>query len=98
MIEVPHELSVGEAMLRLKNRIEEAKTDSRIGKVSEVKENWETPERLKFSFKVYGYHVEGFLEMLTSCVRIDFNLPFAAIMMKGMIESQLKAELARVFR
>jgi len=94
LIEVPHKLARDEALSRVKQRIEDAKIDSRIGKVTDIKEHWETPDRLKFAFKVYGFAVDGVLESLPNLVKIDFDLPFAAMMVKGMIENQLTNELS----
>jgi len=96
LIEVAHSLHQDEALTRVKQRIEVAKVDSRIGKVTDIKEHWETPDRLKFAFKVYGFAVAGVLESLPNQVIIDFDLPFAAMMIKGMIESQVTDELAQV--
>lgn len=96
LIQVPHNLDQIEATERLKVRIEEAKLDSRIGKVSEVKEDWQTPHLLNFSFKVYGFNVSGVLESKDTEVRIDFIIPFAAMLVKSMIEEKVHEELAKV--
>lgn len=96
LIQVPHRLSQDEATERLKVRIEEAKLDSRIGKVSEVVEIWENPHNLKFSFKVYGFGVSGVMSSKPEQVDVDFLLPFAAIMFQGMIKEKVHQELSKV--
>lgn len=88
-LETTHKLSAEEATERLKKRIGEE-----VGKqaqyVTDLKENWIDPNHAEFSFKAYGFAVDGSFKSEPGIVRVSLNLPFAAMMVKGMIESQLK--------
>ena len=91
----PHTLSPDEATARIKVRIKDE-----IGKaahlVSDMKENWLDSNHAEFSFKAYGFAVDGKMFSEPGEVNVSLNLPFAAMMIKGMIESQLKGALNQI--
>jgi len=94
-VTVDHQLAQAEATERLKKKrteIEEKNTYT----VSDIKETWTTPNSLDFSFKILGFSLTGKVESLESSVRIVVVLPAAALMMKGMIEKEVRRELEQV--
>ncbi|MCL2304469.1 MAG: polyhydroxyalkanoic acid system family protein [Planctomycetaceae bacterium] len=87
-----HSLSPDEATARVKKRIaEEVEKQARY--VTELKETATLPNKLEYSCKVYGFNLSGQFHSTESEVAVEVNLPFAAMMVKGMIESQLQSAL-----
>lgn len=93
-LEVAHAQGEQGAIERLK-----AKGDSlRIafqGQVSDLVETWEG-NRLQFAFKAMGMGVSGSLVVEDAKVAFSANLPFAAMMFKGMILERVRSELTEV--
>ena len=94
-ITVPHQLTQAEATERLKKKQIEIKEQNTYT-VSDLKETWTTPDSLDFAFKILGFSLTGTVESLESSVRLAVVLPFAATMMKGTIENQVRRELEQV--
>ena len=93
----PHSLSPDEATARLKKRIaEEAEKQAQY--VTELKETVIHPNKSEYSCKVYGFNLSGNFQTTDHEIAIEVNLPFAAVMMKGMIESQLQSALDQMLR
>ncbi|MGL6197210.1 MAG: polyhydroxyalkanoic acid system family protein [Thermoguttaceae bacterium] len=92
-----HNLSAEEATTRIKKRISE-EVDKQVHYVTDVKETWSDPNHAEFSFKAYGFALSGSFASEPGEVDVSINLPFAAIMVKGMIESQLKTALEQVLQ
>lgn len=92
---MPHELSAEEATERLKERIK-LEVDKQAKYVTDLKENWLDPNHAEFSFKAYGFAVSGSFKSEPKCVSVSLNLPFAAMMVKGMLEDQVKTAVAQV--
>ncbi|MDR3182454.1 MAG: polyhydroxyalkanoic acid system family protein [Planctomycetaceae bacterium] len=90
-----HKLSQDEATERLKAKRTEIK-EKQTYTVSDLKEVWTSPYSLDFSFKILGFSVTGSVESQESAVCITIDLPVAAMMMQGTIESQVRQELAKV--
>ncbi|MDR3234631.1 MAG: polyhydroxyalkanoic acid system family protein [Planctomycetaceae bacterium] len=91
----PHCLSQDEATERLKKKRTEIK-EKQTYTVSDLKENWTGLHAMDFSFKILGFSVTGSVESKESSVNISIDLPVAAMMMQGTIESQVRQELAKV--
>ena len=94
-ITVPHRLTQAEATERLKRKRTEIK-EQHTYTVSDLIETWRTPDTLDFTFKILGFSLTGTVESLETSVRIVVVLPFAAAVMKGTIESQVRRELEQV--
>lgn len=94
-VEVPHTLTQNEATERLKKKHQEIR-EKHTYTVTDLTENWLDPNTLEFAFKVYGFSVTGSARSLEHSVALSVDLPVAAVMMKGMIESQIKKELNEV--
>ena len=94
-VSVSHQLSQAEVTERLKKKRTEIQEQNTYT-VSDLKETWTTPNSLDFSFKILGFSLTGTVESLESSVRIVVDLPAAALLMKGTIESQVRRELEQV--
>jgi hypothetical protein len=85
---VSHSLSQDEAVQRIKNLLNDVKTQF-ADKISDLNEEWEGNIG-KFNFSAMGFPVSGTLTVKMSQVDISANLPFAAMFFKGKIESTIK--------
>ena len=94
-ISVPHTLGQEEATARLNRKLEEIKVKHQY-EVRDLVETRPDPNTLNFSFKAFGFAVSGACAAKPAEVVMDLELPFAAMMIKGMIESQIKSELGAV--
>ena len=86
-IAVPHNLTQQEA----KNRIQNFASQSRGhfgGVVSDVKEDW-TDNTGSFSFRAMGFPVSGKLHVEAANVRVEIDLPLAALPFKSKIETEM---------
>jgi hypothetical protein len=86
-LSVPHQLGQDEA----KSRISKLITESRGqfgGKVTDLEEEW-TGNTDAFRFRAMGFAVDGQIEVQPAEVRIDVNLPWAALPFKGRVESEI---------
>lgn len=93
----PHSLGRMEAVQRIKAAIEQEKI-SKANIVEHSTENWISDNELEYSIKIFGYHVDGSLEINEDHVAVQLNLPLIAVMVKGMIEDQLRQEMEKLLR
>jgi hypothetical protein len=90
----PHQLGREVAQTRLRGLLDKVK--ARHGdKVSDLRESW-AENVLNFGFRTYGFNVEGVVTVDDSEVRLDGQIPFAAVMFKGKIEQELRDTMGRV--
>lgn len=94
-IKMPHRLGQEEATKRLKNKHAEIK-DQQTYTVTDLTETWTSPHSMEFAFKVLGFSLTGSVKSLADCVDISVDLPVAAMLIQGTIESEIKKELAQV--
>lgn len=94
-ISVPHQLGQDEATRRLKEKHAEIK-EKHTYTVTDLTETWTSPNSMAFAFKVLGFSLTGNVESLDEAVSIAVDLPVAAMLMKGTIESEIKKELTQV--
>lgn len=92
-VSVPHSLERSEAVDRLKGFSDKVRSDAAV-ELTEVEENWDDSGNLKFSFKAMGMKISGSLIASQSDVTVNGELPFAAAMFRGAIESQIKDKIA----
>jgi hypothetical protein len=93
-VAVPHSLDPQEATKRLQGFLERVR--SRYGdQVSDLQEEWGDSSGT-FSFKTYGFNVKGTLAVTPGEVRVDGDLPFAAMMFKGRVEQTIRENLERL--
>ncbi len=95
IVSVSHPLDQEEATARLNKKLLEIKEKHQY-EVRDLIETRPDPHTLKFSFKAFGFGVSGICESKPGEVRMDLDLPFAAMVIRGMIESQVKSELKAV--
>ncbi len=85
---VSHSLTQDEALKRVRNLLNDVKTQF-ADKITDLNEEWDGNIG-KFHFSVVGFLVSGTLTVKTSQVEVSGNLPFAAMLFKGKIESTIK--------
>ncbi len=90
-----HKLSAEEATARIKKRITE-EVQKQANYVTDLKENWSDPNHADFSFKAYGFAVDGSFKSEPGEIHASINLPFAAMIVKGMLESQVRGALEQL--
>ncbi len=91
--EVPHQLGTEQATERLKQFVEQVREQYKDF-VTDLQGNW-TDNLLTFSFKTYGFKIDGTLTVDETAARLAGNLPFAAIAFRGKIEQSIAGELRR---
>lgn len=93
-VSVPHELSKEEARSRLE-RFAELLEQKFQNQVSDLHQNWEG-DALQFRFKTYGIQLEGDIRVEDKALNLVGQLPFAAMMFRGKIESEIREQLERI--
>jgi hypothetical protein len=92
-VSIPHTLGQETATVRLQGILEKMKERFQ-GQISDLEESWQG-NVLNFGFKTFGFAIKGTMDVQPSEVKVDADLPFAAMMFKGKIEQELKSTLAR---
>jgi hypothetical protein len=95
-MEVPHELSADEAKSRLERFIESLRSQHG-DKVSDLEQAW-NGNTLSFAFKTFGFKIAGAIASLDKKLDVSGDIPFAAMMFKGKIESEIREQLGRLMR
>jgi putative polyhydroxyalkanoate system protein len=93
-VRVPHQLTKDEARSRLERFVEMIQAKY-AGKVGDLEQSWEG-DTLKFHFKTYGIPLNGGITVNDSELNLAGDLPFAAMMFKGKIESEIRESLERI--
>jgi putative polyhydroxyalkanoate system protein len=93
-VRVPHNLTKDEARSRLERFVEMIE-QKYADKVSELTQSWEG-DTLKFHFKSYGIPLDGGITVADNELNLAGDLPFAAMMFKGKIESEIRESLERI--
>jgi hypothetical protein len=95
-IEVPHQLTAEEAKRRLEKKAEFL--HGRFGdQVKDMTQSWEG-NVLSFGFKTLGMRIDGTVGVEDNQVVVNGDLPFAAMLFKGKIESEIREQLEHVLR
>jgi hypothetical protein len=81
---IPHQLSQEEALLRIKHLLGKLKQEQK-DKISNVTEDWKD-ETGNFGFTTYGYDLSGIIKVQPDSIDIDANVPFAISIFKGKIK------------
>jgi hypothetical protein len=85
---IPHQLTQAEALKRIQSHFGEIKYE--FGdKISNFHEEWKEYTGT-FSFSVMGFSVSGTMSVKPSEVRLSGNLPLAATLLKGKLESTIR--------
>ncbi len=91
---VDHQLGAEQAKERLQTYLDKIKSQHG-DKFKDLQEEM-SGNQGSFSFKTMGFKVAGNLAINDENVAVDLDLPFAAMLFKGKIESELKSQLARL--
>ncbi|HEX3601210.1 MAG TPA: polyhydroxyalkanoic acid system family protein [Lacipirellulaceae bacterium] len=93
-VRVPHNLTKDEARSRLERFIEmlEAKFANQVG---DLQQSWDG-DTLKFHFKTYGIPLDGGITVADNELNLAGEMPFAAMMFKGKIESEIREQLEKL--
>ena len=93
-LSVPHQLGREEATQRVAKFLEKVR-ERYQDKLSDLEGEW-NENQLTFGFATYGINVKGTMTVQESSVDLDGDLPFAAMMFKGKIESSIRDELTKL--
>jgi hypothetical protein len=86
-LSVPHQVGQDEARRRISKLI--ADTRGQFGdKVSNLEESWNGNVE-NFRFRAMGFDVDGQLDVQPAEVRIKVNIPWAAVLFKDRVESEI---------
>lgn len=95
-IEVPHQLTAEDAKSRLQKKAEFL--EGRFGEqVKDMTQSW-NGNVLNFGFKTMGLRFDGTVDVEDNRVVVNGDVPFAAMMFKGKIESEIREQLEHVLR
>ena len=95
-IAVPHNLGKQEALVRIKNLLRELKAQYR-DQVQILQENW-SGNKGTLTFSVKGFSVSGELVVEDHQVKLNGNLPWAALPFRGKIESTIREQTAKLLK
>ena len=93
-VEVPHNLGQDEAANRVKSLLDHLR-DRFEGQIKDMEQHWSEDDVMKFSFKTVGVNIKGEMDIQPNSVVIHGDLPFAAMLFKGRIESSIREELQK---
>ncbi len=92
---VPHGLGKQTARSALEGLL--TKVTQKYGdQVTGLEQHW-VGDTLNFSFTSYGFKIAGALEVDDKQAKLQGDLPFAAAMFKGKIESSIQSEIEKAF-
>jgi hypothetical protein len=91
-IVVDHTIARDDAVERLRAHFEESKKEV-ANQVSNVSENWDEAGNLDFSFSAMGFSISGRMETEDSQVKVNGELPFAALPFRGALENQIASRI-----
>jgi hypothetical protein len=93
-VTVPHPLSQQDAIAKLNGFVDLLRSRYQ-GQLSGLEESWDA-NVLSFGFKTYGIQVNGKITVSDHQLDLDGDLPIAAMMFKGKIESGIRDELTKL--
>ncbi|MBI2824678.1 MAG: polyhydroxyalkanoic acid system family protein [Planctomycetia bacterium] len=93
-VTVPHTLSQQDAVERLKGFLGKIK-ERYQSQVSNLEESW-AGDTLNFGFTTFGFPIKGAVNVEAAQVKLDGEIPFAAMMFKGKIEQEIRDQLNKL--
>ncbi|HEX3869301.1 MAG TPA: polyhydroxyalkanoic acid system family protein [Pirellulales bacterium] len=93
---LPAALSAQDIVERLHHFLPAIK-DRYKDQIKDLNENWDG-NKLDFSFKTMGFVFKGIIEAANQKVIVNLDIPFAAMMVKGKIEQEIKGGLERLLK
>lgn len=88
-VSVPHGSSREDVVGKLQGFAETVRAGSAV-ELTDVVEEWDDEGNLSFSFKAMGMQIAGRMETSNSEVAVSGDLPFAASMFRGTIETKIR--------
>ena len=95
-VEIPHTLSASDAKSRLERFVDMLQSEHGA-RATDVEHSW-SGNTLNFSFKTFGIKIVGAMLSEDQRLVVEGDLPFAAMMFKGKIESDMREQLGRLLR
>jgi hypothetical protein len=93
-LDVPHSLGRDAAIERLKTFMDKVRHRD---DVSDLEETWNENVQ-SFSFKTYGFKIEGAATVEEDRVKLDGKLPLAAAPFRGKIEGSIREGLEKTLQ
>jgi hypothetical protein len=93
-VTVPHQMTQSEATERVQALVDRI-VQSQGGQVEVFEQTWSDNE-LRFGFKTFGVRLTGTMTVGPQDVRVVGDLPFAAMLFKGKIESGIEQQLQKM--
>lgn len=93
-VTVPHQMPQQEATERVRSLVDRI-AQSQAGQVEVIEQTW-TDNVLRFGFKTFGIKLTGTMTVGPQDVRVVGDLPFAAMLFKGKIESGIEEQLQKM--
>ncbi len=93
-MEVPHALGRDAAIQRLQQFMDKVRNR---GDVTDLQETW-VGNILRYSFKTFGFSIEGVTTVDDDRVQMEGKLPLAATPFRGKIENSIQEELTRMLK
>ena len=93
-LSVPHELGQAAAAERIKDVLVRVRRQY-AEHVSDVEQEWHQ-HTLQFRFRALGFKIAGTLQSHAERVECSCQLPLAAMIMRGKIETTLREELEKL--
>lgn len=93
-VTVPHQMTQLEATERVRSLVDRI-AQAQAGQVEVLEQTW-TDNELRFGFKSFGMKITGTMTVGPSDVRVVGDIPFAAMLFKGKIESGIQEQLTRM--
>ena len=94
--EVPHTLGQEQATERLKGFVEKVR-ERYQDQVKDMEGEW-SGHTLNVSFKTYGFAIKATVDVEEDAVKLNGQLPFAAVAFRGKIEQSISGELEKVLK
>jgi hypothetical protein len=95
-VQVAHQLGQAGAQAALQNFFT-ANESTVTQQVTDLEQSWHG-NILDYAFKTMGMKVSGTLDVQPDSVKVVTQLPLAAMLVKGMIETQLREKLTKVLQ
>jgi len=94
---VPHTKTRDEAKTALREYLEKSREfyAKQLNDMKEDWSNWDADHRYNFGFTSFGFTINGAMTVEESQVRVDGDIPFAAMMFKGKIEESFRKMVDR---
>jgi len=96
-VEVGHQLGQEAAVGKVKTLLDRMKSHYE-GQIKDMEQTWTEDDVMEFSFKTVGVKIKGNMDVQPDKVFVTGDLPFAAMLFKGRIESSIRDELAKCLK